>query len=305
MRILAGVLTAQDSIKNTLLYVIAATTSGKKCLDVLILIAMEENRKRPNAALINREWFESAVGVLQKNDLCDVLYCAVSYVLYGDQPLELSKSASIVFAMIRPVLDSDIEKYNERCARNAANAKSHLQRVVASGSESQRVVANTTPTTTTTTNSTQSLSTVVVKPDEIERDRWIIFGYFWSTGSGSPVQEFNAFWDYYESLGWRNNKGAAIVRRLACARQWRRQFDTKEPPFGAACWAKAVENCPVRNYDIYGIYAGAEKIEDGVRINLRCKADFLEKLEHVLPSLRNTLAGLFRSPYIDLHALIG
>lgn len=304
MRILAGVLTAQDSIKNTLLYVIAETTSGKRCLDVIFLIAMEENRKRPNAALINREWFESAVGVLQKNDLCDVLYCAVSYVLYGDTTLELSKSASIVFAMIKPMLDSDIEKYNERCARNAANAKSHLQRVAASGSESQRVVANTTTTPTTTPTTSTSLSTVEVKPDEIERDRWLIFGYFWSTGSGSPVQEFNAFWDYYESLGWRNNKGAAIVKRLACARQWRRQFETKEPPVGAACWAKAVENCPVRDYDIYGIYAGAEKIEDGVRINLRCKADYLAKLENVLPSLRRTIAGLFRSNYVELNALL-
>lgn len=305
MRILAGVLTAQDSIKNTLLFVIAATTSGKKCLDVLILIVMEENRKRPNAALINREWFESAVSVLQKDDLCDVLYNAVSYVLYGDQPLELSKSASIVFAMIRPVLDSDIDKYNERCARNAANAKSHLQRVVASGSESQRVAANTTPTPSTTSTTTQSLSPVEVKPDEIERDRWIIFGYFWSTGSGSPVQEFNAFWNYYDSLGWRNNKGAAIVRRLACARQWRRQFESKEPPGGAACWAKAVENCPVHDYDIYGIYAGAERIEDGVRINLRCKADYLAKLENVLPSLRRTVAGLFRSNSVELNALLG
>lgn len=119
------------------------------------------------------------------------------------------------------------------------------------------------------------------------------------------MQEFNAFWDYYESLGWRNNKGAAIVRRLACARQWRRQFDTKEPPVGAACWAKAVENCPVRDYDIYGIYAGAEKIGDAVRVNLRCKADFLAKFEQILPGVRNTLAGLFRTPKVDLNALQG
>lgn len=265
---------------------------------------METSERRPNAALINREWFESARSVLNKGQLRSVVCAAVEYVLYGNVDKTLDAAEHIVFAMVLPSLDSDIVKYNERCARNAANAKSHLQRVAASGSESERVVANTTTTTTPTTTTTQSLSPVEVKPDEIERDRWIIFGYFWSTGSGDPVHEFNAFWDYYESLGWRNNKGAAIVRRLACARQWRRQYETKEPPVGAACWAKAVENSPVRNYDIYGIYAGAEKIEDGIRVNLRCKADFLAKLEEILPALRSTLAGLMRSPKVDLHVLL-
>ena len=266
---------------------------------------MENNERRPNAALINREWFEAACNVLSDNDLGLVLVNACRYVYGMPEVMMTGQVQRAVFAMIRPALDSDIIKYNERCARNAANAKSHLQRVAASCSKSERVAANTTTTPTPTPTTTSSLSPVEVKPDEIERDRWIIFGYFWSTGSGSPVQEFNAFWDYYESLGWRNNKGAEIVRRLACARQWRRQFDTKEPPVGAACWAKAVENCPVRDYDIYGIYAGAEKIEDGVRINLRCKADFLAKLEQILPGLRNTLVGLFRSPKVELNALHG
>ena len=266
---------------------------------------MENSERRPNAALINREWFKAARPVLTEQGLGRVVVAACEYVFTGKIAFMNGPVEKAVFAMIRPALDSDIVKYNERCARNAANAKSHLQRVAASGSESQPVVANTTTTPTITTTTTQSLSPVEVKPEEIERDRWLIFGYFWSTGSGSPVQEFNAFWDYYESLGWRNNKGAAIVRRLACAHQWRRQFDTKEPPVGAACWAKAVENCPVRNYDIYGIYAGAEKIEDGVRVNLRCKADFLAKFEQILPGVRNTLAGLFRSPKVELNALQG
>lgn len=227
-----GVLTRQESTKSTLLCVIAGTTYGRKWLDVLILRAMETSERRPNAALINREWFESAQKVLSRSELAKVCMCAVEYVLNSKAPAELSGSAAVVFAMIRPALDSDIIKYNERCARNAANAKSHLQRVGASGSESQRVGANTTTTPTTTTTTNQSLSSGEVKPEDIERERWIIFGYFWSTGSGDPVHEFHAFWDYYESLGWRNNKGAEIVRRLACARQWRRQYETKEPPVG-------------------------------------------------------------------------
>lgn len=266
---------------------------------------MENNERRPNAALINREWLEAARPVVTPEGLGRLLLAACDYVFTGQTGFLNGPVEKAVFAMIKPALDSDIVKYNERCARNAQNAKSHLQRVAASGSESQPVAANTTTTTTPTTTTTTSLSSVEVKPEEIERDRWIIFGYFWSTGSGDPVHEFHAFWDYYESLGWRNNKGAAIVRRLACARQWRRQYETKEPPVGAACWAKAVEDSPVRDYDIYGIYAGAEKIENGVRVNLRCKPDFLAKFEEILPGVRNTLAGLFRTPKVDLNALQG
>lgn len=130
---------------------------------------MESNERRPNAALINREWFESAQKVLSRSELSKVCMCAVEYVLNGKDPAELTGSAAVVFAMVRPALDSDIVKYNERCARNAANAKSHLQRVAASGSESQPVVANTTTTPTTTTTTTTSLSPVEVKPEEIER----------------------------------------------------------------------------------------------------------------------------------------
>ena len=73
---------------------------------------MEQDNKRPNAALINREWFESAAHVLDSEDLRDVVVAAVSYVLYGDMPEALSKSAEIVFAMVKPALDSDIAKYS-------------------------------------------------------------------------------------------------------------------------------------------------------------------------------------------------
>ena len=100
---------------------------------------MESDNKRPNAALINREWYESAKSVLGARDLSCVLVAAVEYVLYGDTAITLQDSAKVVFAMIRPALDSDIAKYNERCARNAANAKSQRQRVGASGSEWEQI----------------------------------------------------------------------------------------------------------------------------------------------------------------------
>ena len=176
---------------------------------------MDENIKRPNAALINREWFEAAQQVLPENQLGRVLLNACCYVFGKPEYMMPEATSRAVFAMIKPALDSDIQKYLERCARNAANAKSRSERVVTSGSDSQRVGANTntttTPTTTTTTTTTPSLS----QAESEERERWLVFGYFWSIGSKAIKEESNAFWSYYESLGWKNNKGAAIVSKLA------------------------------------------------------------------------------------------
>ena len=117
---------------------------------------MDNETKRPSAALINREWFEAAQTIITEEGLGRVVLAACKYVFYGENAFLNSPVEKAVFAMIRPALDSDVEKYAERCARNAANAKSQRQRVAASGSESQRVAANTTTTTTTTTRMLQS-----------------------------------------------------------------------------------------------------------------------------------------------------
>ena len=96
---------------------------------------METDSKRPNAALINREWFDAARSVLSIQDLGIVLVKACEYV-YGQDTFSIGgELQKAVFAMIKPALDSDIAKYQERCARNAANAKSQRQRVAASGSK--------------------------------------------------------------------------------------------------------------------------------------------------------------------------
>ena len=101
---------------------------------------MDNNeQKRPSAALINREWFDAASGVLPADGLGRVLVAAVSYVLRGER-LSLSNAVEkAVFQMIVPSLDSDIARYLERCARNAANARKAAERVAASGSEWEQI----------------------------------------------------------------------------------------------------------------------------------------------------------------------
>lgn len=261
---------------------------------------METDNKRPNAALINREWFESAQRVLGDAELRLVLYAAVRYVLYGEVIDIKTSSANIVFAMIRPALDSDIAKYLERCARNAANAKCKRQRVGASGSDSQRVGAITTTTTTTTTTPTTT-TTQSLSPERSEEiERWIIFGYFWSIGSKAIKEETNAFWNYYESLGWKNNKGAPIVSKLAAARNWSRQFETGTAPNGSEAWFKALQTCTIPDCNAFLAFLGAERKEGEVVVRLRCNKSFYESMKAAVPDLEPTLRRLWRTHSLSI-----
>lgn len=253
-----------------------------------------ETENRPNAALINKEWYESAASVLEGKKLAQLVLYAVQYVLYGISPETEDQMIKVVFAMIRPALDSDIAKYRERCARNAANARSGRERTAASGSEWQRVAANTTPTPTPTPTTTTTTTPSISNEEQRNRERFVIYGYFWSIGSADPKAELNAFWDYYESLGWKNNKGAVIASKLAAARMWRRQFETKTPPNGAQTWYKAVQTCKILDPTAFTIFAGAEKVNEKVIIRLMCTNNYLSQLRENTPSLEPNLRAIWR-----------
>lgn len=262
---------------------------------------MDNDVKRPSAALINREWFEAARGILSDEELGVVLLSAVEYVLGDIKPRKMSPTANAVYAMIKPALDSDIAKYNERCARNQRNARSQSQRVGASGSESQRVGANTTTTTTPTTTTTTTTTTSISPERSEEIERWLVFGYFWSTGSKAIKEETNAFWSYYESLGWKNGKGAAIVNKLAAARMWRRQFETGTAPNGAEAWFKALQTCTIPDCNAFLAFMGAERNGDGVIVRLRCNKSFYESMKAAVPDLEPTLRRLWRTPALSIE----
>lgn len=259
---------------------------------------MEQDNKRPNAALINREWFAAASGALDADGLGRVLVSACRYV-FGEPSGDLRNPVELaVFRMIVPALDSDIRRYIERCARNAANARKAFERVAASGSDSVPVDANTTTTSTSNTTTTSTSKTSLSLDEIRERERFEVYGYFWSTGSKAVAQESNAFWDYYESLGWKNNKGAPIVNKLACARQWRPQFETGTAPDGAPVWFRICKNSSIPNIMAFNIFAGAERTAAGVVVRLRCTAQFLESLKDCVPELEKALQRAWKAPEI-------
>lgn len=262
---------------------------------------MSEELKRPNAALINREWFQSAASVLPADGLGRVLVAAVEYVFAGDTRAKLSPTESIVFTMIKPALDSDVSKYLERCARNAANAKAGRERVAASGTESLRVVANTTTTSTPTTKTTTTTTPSLSPTESEEREKWLLFGYFWSTGSGNPKGETEAFWNYYDSLGWKNNKGAPIVRKLSCAAQWGRQFEIKKAPDGSEVWFRAMQDCPVCDYRLFLAYMGAERTEAGAVVRLQVSEAWLKAFRDRCAGQIESLRKSWRVPEISFE----
>ena len=264
---------------------------------------MEEGQKRPNAALINREWYESARKVLSYEEQGILLIEAVEYVLYGIGRTSPKGKVGIVFEMIKPALDSDVSRYAERCARNAANARKGIIPVAPSGTQSQPVAANTTTTSTSITTPTSTSTPSLSNEMSEERERWLLYGYLWSSGSKAIKQELDAFWSYYESLGWKNNKGAAIVSKLACARMWKRQFENGTPPNGADAWFKVMQACPVPDVGVWMFFAGAERVDEKAVVRLRCKEGFLADLRRIMPNFDHQLQALWRVPEVCIELL--
>lgn len=262
-----------------------------------------ETDNRPNAALINREWFDSACKVLNPEDLGKLLIAVVEYVLKGEEPTRLQGTPSVVFTMVRSALDSDISKYHERCVRNAANARSQRQRVAPSGTQSLPTAANTTTTTTPTTTTTTTTTPTLSNEMTTEKEKWLIYGYFWSSGSKAVAEECGEFWNYYEALGWKNNKGAVIVSKLAAARMWRRKYETGKAPDGSDGWFKVLQDCPIADYNIWNGYAGAERKEDGVVVRLRVSDNYLAQLKEHMPSLERLLQAIWRAPAVSFELI--
>lgn len=252
-----------------------------------------ETCKRPNAALINREWFDSAASILNEDELGRVLAMACRYV-FGSMPCgKMDGKEGIVFAMIRPALDSDLRAYAERCARNAANARNRSQRLAASGSDWERVGAIPTPTTTTTTTPTTISLPREGAREQRDRERFFTALYFAERGSESPVAEMEAFWNYYESLGWKNNKGAAIVRKQAAASMWRPQFALGDVDGWKIRWFKALHRSKFFDLRLFTDVRGAEVHGDDLVLYIVGGKAFADDLEaYCLPFLSIFVADM-------------
>jgi len=79
-------------------------------------------------------------------------------------------------------------------------------------------------------------------------------------------REVEAFWNYYEALGWRNNKGAPIVSKVAAAAMWRIKDDTAVSTPEREIWAKAFKNSTWLNPIVWCAFRFMQVVErDGAR----------------------------------------
>lgn len=117
------------------------------------------------------------------------------------------------------------------------------------------------------------------------------------------MEEATAFWSYYESLGWKNNKGAAIVSKIAAARMWRRQFGTQDPPHGADAWYRAASTSSIDDPVLWRVFAGAEREESGAVCRLRCTEKFERELMKACPGLLAILQRCWNVPAVRIERM--
>ena len=186
---------------------------------------MEQTQMK--AALINRTWFDAARAVLNTADRC-CLYDTICAYTFGlpFNTAALSAPARAMWEMIHPYLDADKDKYTARCERNRKNAsRSQSQPVAASRSQSQPVdINNNTNIDISNSNNTNINNNNNNNSFSLEQNKKDIFNcksIFFARGCSNIQKTFDAFWNYYESQGWKSSKGAPIVSRAAAARMWR------------------------------------------------------------------------------------
>lgn len=234
---------------------------------------MENNR--PKAALINSTWYTAAREVLTPAELGNLLVWCVDYVLTGEAPKTQKNTLYALFRMAKVALDSDIEAYAARCERNRINANS--KRVGASGSESQRVAPNINHNINNNINNNDNSISLT---DEIgERERYDIIYLFFKRGAKCPLDEYEEFFAYYSALGWRNNKGAPIVRRIAAARMWAFKKGTRVLPDLFQMYGDAMLSADVPDGGIFGYLRDIQRTEDAMIITFAASAEWVKNFD--------------------------
>lgn len=265
----------------------------------------ENNTRKLKAALVNREWFTAAAGILPEEGLGKVVLAAVRFSLDLSEPSGLSDQELTVFRMVKPWLQSDIDAYQAKCERNAAIARN--RKPVTSDQTSPVVPNVTNPNSNTNPNPNSNPNLSIESNDEAKRQReWFdIFGYFWVSGSQAPGDETAAFWNYYESLGWKNNKGAPIVSKIAAARMWGRRFGSGKIKAGAVEWHQVVKNCRISDVRLFSAYRGAERVPDGAVVHMAVTGRYIAQLLTVIPGICDILARSWGVTSVTIEGLPG
>lgn len=250
-----------------------------------------EEVKTIKGVIFARSWWEAVRNVLNNEQRLIFYDMVFRYAFEGEAPASGRDAVCMAFAMVKPFLDSEEERYKERCERNRKNAMSRKP-VAASGTQS--LDTNTNTNTSTNTNTNTNTNTISVSE---ERERFLCIGLFFLKGSCRPGDELERFWNYYESLGWRNNKGAAISKKIAAARMWKLDGATVGDDHGfRKAWYESMIECNSVKIDIFANLDYVELSEDVATIHARnvkefaalCDSEFMAGLQRFAASIGAT-----------------
>lgn len=257
-----------------------------------------ESEYKIKGCIISRAWWAAAVQELSPADRLAFYDGVLQYAFTDEFPSNLPATVRPMVAMVVPFIDADKVKYSERVERNRANARGS-KRVAASGTQSLPVATNT--NTNTSTNTNTNTSTISIPP---EKEKFYICAMFYARGAIKPAEETTRFWDYYESLGWKNNKGAQIVRKTAAARMWSLQTGTTERDLQTRqAWAHCMTMCDSARIEVFDLLQRVEVEGEELRLFAReCRqfaaiveSDFLAGLQRFAAGLECTRTNYYHA----------
>lgn len=214
------------------------------------------------AAYFREEWLDKATQLLPNPADRALFYEMLMQRAFGRQVVQCNNPVVVaMYTMAESAIAADIAKYDAKCERNRANALSKASRtqshpVAASGSDGTQSQPSTSTSTSTSTNTSTNTNTTSISQDEQSREREIYSIYYtlFNRGALNVQEEFNLFWNYYEALGWRNNKGAQIVSKVSAASMWRMQGDTCLNIAERQSWARAFKTCAISSPLIWSAF---------------------------------------------------
>lgn len=265
--------------------------------------------------MFREEWLDKARQLLPNPSDRAIFYeCLMCKAFERDMPVIDNPIVSAMFIMAESAISQDLEKYAARCERNRENALkrvaasgSQSQRVAASGSESQQSLPNTSisKSTSTNTNTSTSTSTISIKNADEEREKYLIYCTIFSRGALEVQSEFDAFYNYYAALGWKNNKGAQIVSKVSAAAMWRFSGDTAANLSEREQWAKAFRNADTTSSVVWTAFrhleARTNDTERVLHITLEMSPKWIEDFENKCERNLRLLMKAYNCTSIEYH----
>lgn len=245
------------------------------------------------AAYFREEWLDKALQLLPNPEDRAVFYEMLMQRAFGRQVVQCKNPVVVaMYTMAESAIAADIAKYDAKCERNRANALAKSNRtqshpVAASGSDrtqSQPSTSTSTSTSSSTNTSTNtSTSSISCETMTDEREIYLIYYTLFKRGALDMQSEFDAFYNYYAALGWKNNKGAPIVSKVSAAAMWRLSGDTCANIAQRQAWADAFKNAPTTSVLVWTAFRDIQvkesDTERSLYISLALNSKQIEALE--------------------------